>query len=89
MAKTYITTATSTQCYTGLSRKVKVQVNTTLAGTITVVDGTTGSAANVAIITNPTVGSVYEYWDFTAGVRIVTSAPCDITVNIDNSRGPK
>lgn len=87
MGKTYITAAATTQCDTGPISKVLITVNTALAaGTITVIDGTTGSSANVAVITNPTVGSQYEYWDFTSGVRIVTSATCDITVNTDSGR---
>lgn len=89
MAKSYITTATTTQVSTGTCRKVLVQINAALTGTITVVDGTTGSTANVAIITNPTVGLQFEYWDFGTGVRIVTSATCDITVSADSSSGPK
>lgn len=89
MAKTYITTGATTQCYTGYARKVRIQVNAALTGTITVIDNTTGTTANVAIITNPTVGSQYEYWDFLTGVRIVTSTTCDVTVMTDSSRGPK
>lgn len=89
MAKTYITTATTTQCFTGSVSKVKIQVNTSLTGTITVIDGTTGTTGNVAIITNPTVGLVFEYWDFSQGVIIITNAACNITVNIDTSRGGK
>ena len=86
MAKAYITTATTTQVC-GPIKKVLITVNTALTGTSTVVDGLTGSTANVAVITNPAVGSQYEYWDFAVGVRIVTSAICDITVNAtDQSR---
>ena len=86
MASTYITTATTTQCETGNVGKVKVQVNTTLVGTITVIDGITGAVANKAVIANPAAGTVYEYWDFQTGVRIVTSAICDVTVNTDSGR---
>jgi len=82
MAKAYITTATTTQV-AGACSKVVITVNAALTGTITVIDGTTGTTANVAIITNPTVGSRFEYTNFTEGVRIVTSATCDITVNTD------
>lgn len=89
MAKTYITTGATTQCFTGAARKVRITVNAALTGTITVIDGTAGTTANVAIITNPTVGNSYEYWDFQTGVRIVTSTTCDICVNIDGSHGPK
>lgn len=79
--KAYITTATTTQVTDSPVTKVFIQVNAALTGTITVIDGKSGTTANVAIINNPTVGSTYEYWDFTSGVRIVTSANCDITVS--------
>lgn len=86
--KTYITTATTTQVYTvtgnQLLSRVRIMVNAALTGTITVIDGVSGTTANVAVITNPTVGQAYEYWDFSSGVRIVTSAPCDITVLTGN-----
>ena len=88
MAEAYITTATTTQV-AGPCRKVFIQVNAALTGTITVIDNDTGTTANIAIITNPTVGQQYEYWDFVTGVRIVTSAICDITVQTDGSYGPK
>jgi len=86
MAKSYITTATTTQV-SGPAGKVFIQVNAALTGTITVIDGTTGTTANVAVITNPTVGSQYQYWGFTSGVRIVTSASCDITVSTQSGYG--
>ena len=81
--KSYITAAATTQVHTGSVRRVLIQVNAALTGSITVIDGTSGSTANVAVITNPTVGSQFEYFDFSNGVRIVTSATCDITVNVD------
>ena len=89
MAKSYIVDSTATQVVTGGARKVIVQVNAALTGTIKVIDGVSGSTANVATITNPAVGDRYEYWDFTAGVRIIASGACDITVNADTSYGPK
>jgi hypothetical protein len=81
MAKSYITTATTTQVATGNVKEAVVTVNAALTGTITVIDGTAGSTANVAIITNPGVGGQFIYRDFQAGVRIVTSAVCDVTVS--------
>lgn len=85
--KAYITAAATTQVHTGKVKKVFIQVNAALTGTITVIDGTAGTTANVAVITNPTVGSTYEYWDFTEGLRIVTNASCDITVNYAGQTG--
>lgn len=70
-------------------RKVKIMVNAALTGTITVSDETgTGGTPIVAVITNPTVGSVYEYWDLQTGLTINPSATCDITADIDASYGP-
>lgn len=83
----YITTATTTQVYTGKAKQVKITVNAALTGTIKVIDGTSGTTANVATITNPTVGSSYKYYSLNTGVRIVTDAGCDITVNVDTTRG--
>jgi len=83
----YITDSTETQVWTGRARRVVVQVNAALTGTIKVIDNTTGTTANVATITNPTVGSRYEYFDFRTGVRIVASGACDVTVAASDSFG--
>lgn len=82
MAKAYIVDATETQV-SGPCKKAVVMVNTALTGTIKVIDNTTGTTANVATITNPTVGSRFIYTDFITGVRIVASGACDITVMTD------
>jgi hypothetical protein len=87
MAKSYITAATTTQVYTGKLKSVTITVNTALTGTVTVIDGTSGTTGNVAVITNPTVVTSYEYWDFETGLRLVTSATCDITVNYSGQSG--
>lgn len=89
MARTYITTATTTQCAPAAVSKVIVQVNATMTGTIAVIDGITGSTPNIALITNPIVGSQYEYWDFQNGVRIITSVACDVSVNTFSGHGAK
>lgn len=88
MALSYITTGTTTQVTSVATRRIIIQVNAALTGSITVIDGTTGTTANVAIITNPTVGNNYQYWGFATGVRIVTSTTCDITVSTSNYQGP-
>ena len=80
MAKAYITDSTATTV-SGPVKRVIVQVNAALTGTIKVIDNTSGTTANVATITNPTVGSKYEYYNFTAGVIIIASGACDITVS--------
>ena len=72
----------------GGSRKVIITNNGALTGTITVSDETgTSGAPVVAVITNPTVGSQYEYWDIKTGVTITPSATCDITVSVSSGMG--
>ena len=88
MAKAYIVDNTATQV-SGPCRKVLLQVNAALTGTIKVIDNTAGTTANVATITNPAVGDQFEYWNFETGVRIIASTTCDITVSTDGSYGPK
>ena len=85
----YIVDNTATQVATGYTRKVLITVNAALTGTIKVIDGITGTTANVATITNPTVGSQYEYWDLKLGCLIIASGDCDITVSGCSSFGPK
>lgn len=88
MSRSYITSNTATQVHTGRAKRAIVQVNAALTGSIKVIDGTSGTTANVATITNPTVGSKYEYWGFSSGVRIIASGSCDISVSVDDSFGP-
>lgn len=84
MARKYIVDTTETQV-SGPCSKVLIQVNAALTGNIKVIDNTTGTTANVATITNPTVGSQYVYTNFETGVRIIASTTCDITVSTDGS----
>lgn len=79
MAKKYVTDTTPAQL--GAARTVEIMVNAALTGTIAVIDGNSGSTANVATITNPPVGSRFVYKDFTTGVRVIASTTCDITVS--------
>lgn len=73
--------------YSGPVKRARIQVNAALTGTITVSDETaTASTPVVAVITNPTVGSVYEYWGLQNGLTVVPNATCDITVSGDLSR---
>lgn len=85
MAKVMITDNTATQV-SGPARRVIVQVNAALTGTIKVIDNTSGTTANVATITDPGVGARFEYWDFEVGVRIVASTTCNITVSTSDNR---
>lgn len=88
MAYSYITDSTATQVYSGRVRKAIIMVNAALTGSIKVIDGTSGTTANVATITNPTVGSKYEYYNLGTGFRVIASGACDITACADSSRGP-
>lgn len=84
-----ITTATTTQVYTGYVKRIIITINNPgTSNSITVIDGTSGTTANVATIatTGLSQGQQYEYWGLTTGVRIVTAASCDITVSCDLSR---
>lgn len=83
MGYAYITSSGPQQITTDRIKRVVITVNNALTGNIQVIDGTSGSSANVATITNPPAGSRYEYWDFRVGVRVNPSAACDITVNFD------
>jgi len=71
------------------STATQVYVNAALTGNIIVSDESAASptgSPTVATITNPTVGSRYEYWGFQSGVGITPSTTCDITVSVDTSR---
>lgn len=87
MIYAHIVDTTQTNIWPQRAKKAIVMVNAALTGTIQVIDGTTGTVGNVGIITNPTVGSKFEYWGFNTGVRVISSATCDITVSVDNSNG--
>lgn len=86
MAYAYITDGTATQV-SGPARRAVIQVNAALTGSIKVIDGTSGSTANVATITNPTVGTRYEYWGLKTGFRVVASGSCDITASTESPWG--
>lgn len=81
---TYITTATTTQVKTGAGILHKIVLNKPVASsTIKLIDNTSGTTANIGIITNTTDVKPYELiYDcrFTTGLRIVTSGADDITV---------
>lgn len=81
MAYAYITDNTATQVHTGPVSTAEIMVNGALTGTIKVIDGTSGSTANVATITDPTVGSRYVYHDLSTGFRVIASTTCNITAS--------
>jgi hypothetical protein len=79
-----ITTQTTTQVFTGACTLVSIVVNTSAAGTIKLIDGTSGVTANIGTITcgNAELGVTnYDYnISLANGIRIVTSVAMDITV---------
>lgn len=80
----HVTASGSAAVCTG-ARKLIIQSNKALTGTITLADG----AGTVAVITDPAVGSMFEYWSLTGAITVNPSATCDITVSTDGSHGPK
>lgn len=84
MAATHITASGNVTVETGHITQAMIQVNAALTGSITVKDG----ANTVAVITNPTVGTQYEYWDFATNMQVNPSTTCDITVNVNGRLAP-
>ena len=77
----YIATNNTYQVYTGSCVLVAIVVNTTAAGTIKVIDNTSGTTANVATLKASVAEGRYDYGVSMAnGIRIVTAAASDITV---------
>jgi len=81
--------ATGGQIQTGRIATAIITVNATLTGTLTVSDETsTAGTPLVATITNPTVGSMYEYWDLKNGLTVQSSVNAvDVTVSTYSGRG--
>jgi hypothetical protein len=79
--KAYISTNTTTQVYTGKCILHGIVVNTTAAGTIGIIDGTSGTSVNVGQLKASVAEGLYEYHcTMKNGIRIVTGASSDITV---------
>lgn len=78
---TYINSATTTQVATGNATLIAIVINTTAAGTIGIIDNTTGTTVNVGQIAASAAGGDYVYGvTMSKGIRIVTGAASDITV---------
>lgn len=77
---TYITTATTTQVFTGRGKLQAITINTPAAGTIGIIDGTTGTTVNVGLIAASSTGTFAYNNVISQGLRIVTGAATDITV---------
>jgi len=77
-----ITTGTTTQVVTGRGFLRAITVNTTAAGTIKIIDGTTGTTANIGTLASSVAVGTYRYdVVFANGLRIVTGAASDITIS--------
>jgi len=80
----YITSNTTTQVKNGPGTLKRLVINTPVASsTISLIDGRSGTTANIGIITNTTDVKPYvlEFnLRFAQGLRIVTSGDDDITV---------
>lgn len=80
-ASNYITTATSTQVKTGPGILHAIVLGETAAGAISVIDGTSGSTANIATLKASIVEGTYVFnANFSAGLRIVTAGASKLTV---------
>ena len=78
---TYISTATATQVYTGACTLVALVVNATAAGTVSIIDGTSGVLPTVGQLKASVVEGTYEYnVTMGNGLRINTAAASNVTV---------
>lgn len=78
---TNITTATTTQVKTGACRLIRIVLNETTDGAITIIDNITGSTPVVGVIATSTIpGFLYYGVKLATGLRITTAGASDITV---------
>lgn len=80
--------STGSNVFQGHARKAIIQNNGTITGIITVSDetGTAGTPV-IATITNPTMGTQYEYWDLKNGLTVQSNVAFDVTVNVSSGMG--
>lgn len=79
--KTYISTATTTQVFTGAGTLHSIVVNTTAAGAISIIDNVSGSTVNVGTLKASIAEGTYVYnVSMALGCRIITAGASDITV---------
>jgi len=78
---TYINTATTTQVKIGRGTLKQIIVNATAAGSIGLIDNTTGTTVNIGLLKASIVEGSYGFnLEFINGLRIVTAGASDITV---------
>lgn len=78
----YISSATTTQVKTGPGQLHAIVVGETAAGAISIIDGTSGTTANIGTLKASIVEGTYRFENckFSAGLRIVTAGASKITV---------
>lgn len=77
----YIATATTTQVKTGAGVLHSIVLGETAAGSIKIIDNTTGTTTNLAELKASVVEGVYEFnVAFSTGLRIVTAGASKLTV---------
>lgn len=81
---TYISSATSTQVATGPGTLYAIMLGETAAGAISIIDGTSGSTANIGTLKASIVEGSYFFGSggirFSSGLRIVTAGASKLTV---------
>lgn len=79
--KTYISTATTTQVFTGRGMLHAIVVGETAAGAISVIDNTSGSTVNIASLKASIAEGTYRFdCSISNGLRIITAGASKITV---------
>ena len=76
----YITASTATQVFTGRCELVALVINTA-GGTIALIDGTSGTTANIGRLVAASTTGTYEYGvTLASGLRVFTESTVNITV---------
>lgn len=78
---TNITTATTTQVKSGPGRLIRIVLNETTDGAITIIDNTSGSTPVIGVI-GTTTAPTYLYYGvkFQTGLRVTTAGASDVTI---------
>lgn len=80
----YISTATTTQVKTGSGYLKSITVTETAAGSIKIIDGTSGSTTNLGELKASITEGTYEFdVKFNTGLRIITAGASKITVSYE------
>ncbi len=78
---TYISSATTTQVFTGKGMLHSITIGETAAGAISIIDGTSGSTVNLASLKASIAEGTYTFnCSVSTGLRIITAGASKITV---------